>query len=201
MKHNLGVLFFLLYTCQLSSTAQSAGDHLVSATAFDKVTRTNNFAGLQKLYGKKNVKDDIDPGPEGGDSIRVTIVYPGSAREFTVFWNEKQYHKKIAIVECYMPHSPYYTTDSLKIGSTLKKLLAVNGKRISFSGMGWDYGGSISSFGKGKLERSPMQFQLAGKDGVTDKLMGDIQLNTDMPLVKKNLDKLYISKITLVFPN
>lgn len=201
MKHNLTALFFMFCTCQLSSTAQKTGNHLISAVAFDKVTKTTNFAGLQKLYGKNNVKDDIDPGPEGGDSIKVTIVYPGSAREFSVFWNEKQYHKKIGFVECYQSNSPYFTTDSLKIGSTLKKLLAVNGKRISFSGMGWDYGGSISSFGKGKLEKSPMQFQLAGKDGVSDKLMGDIQLNTDMQLVKKNLDKLYISKISLVFPN
>jgi hypothetical protein len=79
-------------------------------------------------------------------------------------------------------------------------LLAVNGKRISFSGLDWDYGGFISSFGKGRLESSTILFRLNGKDGLPEKLMGDIQLNTDMPLVKKNLDKMVIGQITLVLP-
>ena len=197
--------YFFVAVCLLlisqNSFGQKQQSYLITEKSFAGINKTTSLAELQKLFGKNNLKDDIDPGPEGGDSILVTKVFPGKTKEIVVFWAKKGYHKRVVFAECYQPKSPYFTKDSLKIGSTLKKVLEVNGHKINFSGIGWDYGGFISSYNNGKLYKSTINLQLYGKDGVSNKLMGDTQLHTDMPLVKKNLTNLYIGKISLSLSN
>lgn len=171
---------------------------LITEKSFAGITNNTGIADLERLFGKQHVKDDIDYGPEGADTIQVTKVYPDNAKEIVVFWKKNGYHKRVASLEAYQVGSPYSTADGLKIGTKLGKLLQVNGHALSFSGPGWDYGGYISSFHKGKLAHSNINYQLFNGDGLPDKLLGDVQLSTDMPLVKKNLDRLYIGRITLV---
>ena len=200
MRPYFFIAVLLLCISQISF-GQKQQSYLITEKSFAGITKTTSLAELQKLFGKNNLKDDIDLGPEGGDSIPVTKVYPDKSKEIIVFWAKKGYHKRVVFVECYQSKSPYYTTDSLKIGSTLKKLLQVNGGKINFSGLGWDYGGYISSYNNGKLDKSKINLQLYSKEGVSNKLMGEIQLHTDMPLVKKNLANLYIGRISLSLSN
>jgi hypothetical protein len=181
----------------LAATAQKA--NLITTQSFDKITKTSSYNDLKKLYGAANVKDDDDYGAEGMDTTRVTKIFKDKKNEIVVYWDEKSFHKKIAAVECYQEGAPYYTADSIKLGATLKKLLEVNGKKINFSGMGWDYGGAIISFNKGKLAKSVITYSLGSTDGMSTKLDGDVQLNTDMPIVKKNLTKVKVVKIAVDF--
>ena len=101
-------------------------------------------------------------------------------------------------MDCFQQGSPYHTKDSLSVGSPLEKLLNANGKKINFYGTGWDYGGIITSYNKGKFDKTNIFFQLDAKEDAKN-VMGDQELNTDMPKVKPNLQKLFISKITLSF--
>ncbi|MEO5648118.1 MAG: hypothetical protein ABIQ56_07125, partial [Chitinophagaceae bacterium] len=153
--------------------AQPTGDVLVTTSSFGKVSRNTTFNELKKLYGAANCKDDIEYGPEGIDSFNVTRVYAGSSKEFIVFWEKKKFHKLVQAVECYARSAPYQTADGLKIGTTLDKLLKANGKKINFYGTGWDYGGMITSFNKGKYDGSTINFELSDRPGMSQKLMGD----------------------------
>jgi hypothetical protein len=87
----------------------------------------------------------------------------------------------------------------LKIGSTMQDLLQQNGQKINFSGFGWDYGGYIISYNKGALENSRIGFRLDLVEGDTNELLGDTELNTDMPAVKKVLDKIQVYQLSLSF--
>jgi hypothetical protein len=151
------------------------------------------------MFGIEKVKEDIDHGPEGSDSIPVTTVFTGTSREFIIFWMDRQFHKKPAYIECRDPRSPYKTEKGIHIGTTLATLVHKNGRPIEFYGLGWDYGGNISSFNMGKLDKLHINYSIGAKEGIPEKLTGDVKLSTDMPSVKKNLTKLFVNKIALSF--
>jgi hypothetical protein len=213
MKIFLFVIPVILFSCnqKKSNTAVTLQDSsqpqqqlismdadLITDTSFGPINKLTSYADLEKLFGKNNLLDTMDYGAEGLDSFIVTRIFSNSPKEIVVNWQEDKFHKKINMVECMQPNSPYSTSDSLQIGSTLEKLLAANGKPISFNGTGWDYGGQITSYNKGKFENSNIFFSLDAMEDATG-VMGDQELNTGMAKVKANLKKLFISRISVLF--
>jgi len=193
-----GVIFSLAVT---SLFAQVKNPYLVTEKSWGAITQSTGFEGLKKIYGTANVKDDISSGAEGVDTIPVTVVYPESNKTFTIYWKDGNYHKAIAMIETFGEKNPYITSSSVKVGSPLQKLLQMNGKKIKFSGLGWDYGGIIQSYNGGKLEKSNISYNLDSKGDISQQLYGDRDLNTDMAIVKKNLTRLVVSTIRLAFPD
>ncbi len=135
------------------------------------------------------------------DSFIVTKIYSNTPKAIVINWQTDKFHIAIATVDCFQDNSWYHTIDSLTTGSTLQKLVQVNGKKINFYGTGWDYGGLITSYNGGKFQRSKIFFSLSSAPGASEKVIGDRELNTDMLQVKQNLKKLYISKISLSLHN
>ncbi len=172
---------------------------LVTDSAWGPITTKTDFTALQNSYGAANVKDERICGPECIDSLDVTKINADTPKEIIVYWKDSAYHKSIGMLVSYAEGSPYRTATGLKIGSSLKDILLLNGKKIGFSGFGWDYGGYIQSFNNGKLEKSPIQFRLDLMDDTSTVLLGDIELNTDMPAVQEKLDKIKAYQLSLVF--
>lgn len=172
----------------------------ISDSSWGSVTKNTRFEDLQMIYGEQNVKDERICGPECIDSLDVTQVYPGTNKAFTVYWKEKQYHKKIEMIECYTEESPYRTASDIGIGTSLQYLLELNGKKITFYGFGWDYGGGIVSFNGGKLEKSKLHYILdMTYDTTGHSIMGDAAFNTDMPEVQQHIGKIFVDKMVLSF--
>ena len=172
---------------------------LVTDSSWGPVTKNADIASLLKIYGNANVKDERICGPECADSIDVTRIYPDTNSEFTVYWKDSLYHRAISFIETRAENSPYHTAAGLKTGSTLQDLLKENGKPISFSGFGWDYGGYIQSFQKGNLDKTPIGFRLDVAETNDNFLLGDTELSTEMPAVKKALDKITVWTLSLSF--
>lgn len=172
---------------------------LITNNKFGKIDNTTDLIQLKKLFGEKNVTDVTEYGPEGLDTFKATKIYAGNTREISIRWKQNKLHKEISIAECYQEHSPYYTADNLKVGTPLSKILEVNGKPIKFYGLGWDYGGTITSLNKGRMDGSNIFFELMDEPDISKNLLGDKEFNTDMPLVKSNLKNIIIGKITLSF--
>lgn len=172
----------------------------ITDSSWGSITKNTHFEDLQMIYGEQNVKDERICGPECIDSLDVTQVYPGTSKAFTVYWKEKQYHKKIEMIECYTEEAPYRTASDIGIGTSLQYLLELNGKKITFYGFGWDYGGGIVSFNGGKLEKSNLHYTLdMTYDSTGNSIMGDAEFNTDMPEVQKHIGKIFVDKIVLSF--
>lgn len=170
---------------------------LVTDSAWGAITPQTDFAGLQKIFGAANIKDERICGAECVDSVNVTFIYPGTDKEITVYWDDSAYHKTMVYLETYNENSPYRTATGLRIGSTLKQLLDLNGQKITFSGFDWDYGGSVQSYNNGSMEKSGVGFQLGLGSYPDNSLSGDMTLDTEMPSVKKALDSIKISKLFL----
>lgn len=172
---------------------------LVTDSSWGPIKKTTDFAGLQAIYGAANVKDERICGPECADSIDVTRIYPEQDKQFIVYWKDSLYHKTISYVETYLPEGPYHTDKGLKIGSSLEELLKVNGKKITFWGFAWDYGGTIQDYGRGVFQNGPFGFHLTLDENGGMALIGDVELNTEMPEVKKFINKIKISFFSLTF--
>lgn len=174
---------------------------LVTDSSWGLITAGTDIDGLKKLYGENNIKDVRECDAECMDSIDVTKVFPGRQNEVTVFWEDTAYHKTIRAIESFNEHPAWHSAEGIKIGSGLKDLLQVNGKKISFYGFGWDYGGTVDSYNGGKLDKSRIGYRLNINEeySVDSGLYGDTGLDTDMPAVKKAMDKITVWWITLSF--
>jgi hypothetical protein len=200
------LLVMIIYSCKneekqipdVEKKGSLTDSTLVTDSSWGPIKQDADLAMLEKLYGKSNIKDEWICGPECADTIHVTKIFPDQAQEITVFWDDSAFHKKIMMLEVYRDGNPYHTVHGLKSGSTLNDILKVNGQKITFSGFGWDYGGFIHSYNNGALERSPINFRLDYRGSQLD-LDGDIELNTNMPHVKKALDSIYNYYLSLSF--
>jgi hypothetical protein len=217
MKYFLSAFILLfIYSCEQKQTnskisSQNASssnlkvapenEYLITDTSFGKINSTTTYNDLEKMFGKSNLQDTINYGAEGMDSFVVTKIFSNTPKEIIINWQLDKFHNAIATVDCFRENSPYHTVDSLNVGSTLQKLVQVNGKKINFYGTGWDYGGLITSYNEGKFQKAKTFFSLNSAPAASEKIMGDREFNTDMLLVKQNLDKLYISKISLSLYN
>jgi hypothetical protein len=209
MKKNILLLFVItviIYSCgnkeKKATTVTEKpvvkiDSTLITDSSWGLITKNTDFEALLAIYGTSNVIDKRVCGLECMDSIDVTIIYPESNRQITVNWKDSAYHKTIAILETWFPESGYHTAAGIKIGSPFKDLLQLNGKKITFSGFSWDYGGYINSYNNGTLEKSAIRFQLEQTEDAGTELSGDIELNTDMPEVKKYIDKIQVSHISI----
>jgi hypothetical protein len=171
---------------------------LITDSSWGLVTAKTDFAGLQSIFGATNVKDERVCGPECADSINVTILFEETPKKATVYWSDdSNYHKKIGYIEAWEVESPYHTAAGIKLGSSLNQIVKLNGKKITFSGFDWDYGGLIQSYNGGALEKSSIHYSLGlFVEGFND-LSGDMELNTDMPGVKKALEQIKVTTLSL----
>ena len=183
---------------KIDKPPSAINEYLITDTSFGQITRSTTYDDLKKIFGS-NIVDTIEYGAEGLDSFIVTKVYSNTPKEIVISWLNR--HKYIAEVYTVMENSPYHTAEGLQVGSTLQKLLEVNGRKINFSGTGWDYGGAITSFNNGKFKESNIFFSLAAGENAEDVVMGDQELNTDMQKVKRNMEKLFIARVAVLFNN
>jgi hypothetical protein len=170
---------------------------LVTETSWGLVHKNADIESLRSVFGASEVVDSTILGPEGIDTLQVTYVFPGKAKEMIISWKDSFYHKRIGFIETYQPEAPYRTENGLKVGSTFKQLLDANGQPINFSGFGWDYGGHIISYNKGKLDSSHIVYRLTSEASLPDELYGDTELNTALPAVQQHMEKIIVYSITL----
>lgn len=191
--------FLLAVTINPAFTQKNNWMYLVNNKQFGVITPTMNYDDLVRLFCQENLMDETQSGPEGEGLLPCTVAFKETNLEMLIYWAENGLHKKISRISCVQPESPYHTKDGLKMGSTLKDLVRANNAVISFGGFGWDYGGEITSYNKGRLLASKVNFTLEW-DGREDTiLLGEQALKSNMPKVVKRAEKIYIAKMELFF--
>lgn len=192
-------LFLLLISLKALAIPPTDWMYLVTKDRFGLIEKTTTYNDLINLFGKEALKEETRSGPEGEGEYKCTVVYGGTELEMVVYWKEKQRHKRLVGVECSQRNSPYHTTDSVKIGSTLTDLVKANKAAIAFYGFGWDYSGLITNYYRGRLEKAKVFFTL-GWDGKNDTaLLGDGELSSTMPKVIKRAKQVKVAAMRIAF--
>ena len=124
------------------------------------IDASTTHADLVRMFGASNVTDGnvtvTDAGPEPG-----SIVFQRDpTKSLTILWNKDKPQPHISyVIVCQSPlpkscrwHTPMGPYE-IAFGTTLKILERINGRPFRLYGFGWDYGGLISFWNDGRLER------------------------------------------------
>lgn len=83
-----------------------------------------------------------------GDPYPGLVIFRDSQLELECTLGKND---QVSAIYIRQPGAPWKTNEGIKIGTTLKELVKLNGRELSFSGWGWDYGGVIADYKGGEL--------------------------------------------------
>ncbi|MCP9199488.1 hypothetical protein MKO06_06195 [Gramella sp. GC03-9] len=125
---------------------------------------------LTKAFPDANIEEGSDFYDEGTDERPYSILYPGTADELHITWQDED-RKKIHDLR-YTKNGKWTSKTGIKIGDSYDKLVALNKAPISFYGFGWDYSGAVD-WEDGKLKNSDVRAFLSPQNEIPSDFYGD----------------------------
>jgi hypothetical protein len=176
-----------------ATVVRPTANQIITCDGIGEIKLSDDLASLARKAGNDNISHD-SLFLEGNFERIVSKLWKGTVRELAVYWNEtEQPFKTIQTIEIANRNSPYQFSNGIRIGTSLKKMVELNGGvPISLYGFGWDYGGTFISFKDGKLAE-PLScfggvFQLTSADITTSelkKILGDRQITSESEALKQ----------------
>lgn len=110
----------------------------------------DTLADLRTRFGKANVTVETLDGAEGETSPGVVLFADDPARRAELFMQDDTL-RGIASVRVSGAASRWHLDNGIRPGLTLARLAAMNGKPVTFNGLDWDYGGTVTDWHGGAL--------------------------------------------------
>lgn len=141
------------------------------------ITAKTTEEDLKRIYGVENIISKKELIEEGTREVTITYVYAGTNDEIKILWGKDQTLQKPIWVWISNNDSKWITPEGIAIGTPLDELKKINKDTFVFNGFGWDYGGVVSSWGKGILSKYNNRIQITlGPDDynmLTNNYLGD----------------------------
>ena len=162
---------------------------------------------LRRRYGATNVVATDVPGAEG-ESIPGVVLFPHDpSRRATCVFQDAQRNTGLSAVSIDDAGSRWRLDNGVAVGMPLAEVLRLNGKPIRFHGLEWDYGGTVTDLGGGRLadddgDAVHRGFSLAPRQGAADGSypVGDSEFSSDDPRHPHVTDALVVGRISVSFP-
>ncbi|WP_309741765.1 hypothetical protein [Chamaesiphon sp. OTE_20_metabat_361] len=119
-----------------------ADRRIVPGKRVGAIVKTTTHSDLMKLFGAKRLSESKFYGVEGELELPIptTTIKFGNNRELQVIWkNSKRDRVFMTIVR----DPDWQTKSGIRVGMTFPQLRKIAGK-FQVSGLGWDYGNSVS---------------------------------------------------------
>ncbi len=202
MKYILILLAIVASSCGSQTSKTTAVDNApekkVQTDTLDHLFNIASEAELIEIFGKENVIFDTVYGAEGEESM-ATLLYPKTSNQVEIAWSNENKREGVVSISHTATYnvendtlgivSRWKTVAGIKLGTTLAQLSEMNGKPFTFSGFGWDYGGTIMDFRGGKLDKLSISIQLGISDFLNESgnsdynaLMGDNEFESNNPI-------------------
>ncbi len=198
------LVYILVSMVSLACGTRQSTEKVNPTRSLNEVLACGNLAGLEKKYGKEQLIADTS-WVIGDDSLRGTILYPGSNRQVYVYYREGQ----IVDVTIVGNASEWKTDSGLLLGMPLKSVQAINQKNFTLSGFNWKHAGSVVSWEGGKLMGDSTLGHLASfsnasnqHEGISDAEYQQISGETEFDVRHEVIQKLNpsLDLISLVHP-
>ena len=106
---------------------------------------------LRKRFGDAQVKVGNVPGAEG-ETFKGVILFPDdSTRRAYLYFQDEQALRGLSLVRVFEPDTRWHLDNGIAMGMTLDELAKRNGRPIEYTGLGWDYGGTVTDLHDGAL--------------------------------------------------
>ncbi len=142
-----------------SGSASGSNDWLiVPGKRAGPITAKTARADLPRLFGSRNVEDDEIITSDGGREPGTIVFRDQPDATLGILWEDDAPDSRIrSIVFCNASDEVgkcrWHTEDSITFGTTLKTLERLNSRKFKLNGFDWGYGGLITSWEGGKLDR------------------------------------------------
>jgi hypothetical protein len=104
------------------------------------IVKTTTYANLVQLFGTKKLSESEFNGAEGEIKLPATVVKFGENKELKVIWKDSKRNRVLMTI---VRDSDWHTKSGIRVGMTFPQLRKIAGK-FEVSGLGWDYGNSVS---------------------------------------------------------
>jgi len=165
-----------------------------------KVTLDN----LRRRFGANNVRVGKVTGAEGEEFNGIVLFGSDPQRRAEIFFADDANQRGIGSIRVIGVKSRWHFDDGLRVGLTLAELVAKNGAPISYTGLDWDYGGTISDWHGGRLEAlsrgfPPKSISLAHLENASGFPVGDDTYRSDDKKYAKALSVVYVGMLAVDF--
>lgn len=173
MNNRLAVFLIgcaLLYLTAIQAQQGRSDWLIVPGERVGPITAKTSEAMLETLFGPDNV-ERVDVSLGEGFTEPGAAVYPTDAtRRIEVVWqdNTRTAPREIRLTG---GSSQWRTAKGISLGSTLKELERLNGFPFRVAGFGFDYGGTITGCGRGRLAMLGCAGQDATQTGSKSRLL------------------------------
>jgi hypothetical protein len=137
------------------SPATGAADwRIIPGVRVGAITSEATEADLVRVYGRNNVRrKNISLGE--GEYEPGTVIFPDEPdRSAEILWKDETNRRNPERVRLSGTESLWKTAEGVGLGTTLRELERLNGRRFILAGFGWDYAGTVYSWRGGRLEKT-----------------------------------------------
>lgn len=140
---------FAIWLITNPATAQVVGETRFSCNSVFSADLI--MEDLSLLFGEQNLTDgEIEVGE--GVKLRGALLFEGVAkREVKILWKERGGRVKLWQVRISGESSRWVTESGITLGTSLTDIENINRFPFRLVGFGWDFGGTILSWGRGEL--------------------------------------------------
>ncbi|MCP9235529.1 hypothetical protein [Lewinella sp. JB7] len=143
------------------------------------------MAKIENLYGSGVLESrKIELGE--GETAPGYVLFPGTTDELLIELGDD---KQPATARFSNDRSNWREESTgLTIGTTLAELHRMNGRPFTFTGFGWDYGGTVTDWNGGKLDGILVRLTYAPErlpaGGLDPQLLGDVAVSSEADAVR-----------------
>ncbi|WP_157975852.1 hypothetical protein [Lewinella sp. IMCC34191] len=141
-------------------------------------------ARIENLYGSDALesRDRLD----GDEAVPGYVLFPGTYDELAIQLGEDKQPNSVSFRH---PRTRWHhAATGLSVGTELHELREMNGEPFSFTGFGWDRGGTITDWNGGVLKDIQVRLTYAPErivgGGLPDTLLGERLLSSDSSSVQ-----------------
>lgn len=122
------------------------------------ITPKTTRADLSRLFGAGNVEDGEIISSDGGREAGTVVFRNQPEAALGILWLDDEADSRIrTIIFCNGSDGTekcrWHTEDAISFGTDLKTLERLNGRKFKLNGFDWEYGGLITSWEGGRLDR------------------------------------------------
>jgi hypothetical protein len=104
------------------------------------IVKTTTHANLVQLFGANKLSETEFNGAEGQVKLPATVVRFAKNKELKVVWKDSKRNRVFMTI---VSDPDWHTKSGIRVGMTFPQLSKIAGK-FEVSGLGWDYGNSVS---------------------------------------------------------
>lgn len=165
---------------------------------------------LRKRFGDAQVKIGNVPGAEG-ETFRGVILFPDdSTRRAYLYFQDEQALRGLSLMRVFEPDTRWRLDNGIAIGMPLGELVKRNGHAIEYTGLGWDYGGTVTDLHDGALappanDAVMRSWKLGPKDIEHEAVagaypVGEGTFSSDDPRYPEQGGKVAVRELSISFP-